>query len=113
MKDKRSFKKLVPLYSDNSSIGTSEVVYTKNNLYPMIYRALKKLSPTQISKPIRTPNGFYILRLNKVVPFSKVNKDAIRNQIFTERRTKVFDKRLNSIQSKYKIVINQQVVKSL
>ena len=113
LKDKRPFKKLVSLYSDNGSIGTSNVVYTKNSLYPLIYNALKNLSPSQVSKPIQTPNGFYILRLNKVVPFSKVSKDAIRNQIFNDRRTKVFNQRLNKIQSKYKIVINKTVAKNL
>ncbi len=113
LKDKRPFEKLVPLYSDNNAIGTSNVSYTKDSLYPLIYDALKKLKPNQISKPVQTPNGFYILKLKKIIPFSKVNKEAIRNQIFTSKRSQALNLYFNKLQSKYKITINNQAVKTL
>ena len=113
IKDKRPFEKLVPLYSDNGAIGTSNISYTKISLYPLIYDALKKMRPNQVSKPVRTPNAFYIMKLKKIVPFSQINKEAIRGQVFTSRRNEVFKQYFNKLQSKYKVNINDQVVKSL
>ena len=113
LKDKRPFKQLVSLYSDNSSIGTSNTNYTKASLYPLIYDALKKLKPNQMSAPVRTPSGFYIIKLNKVIPFSQVNKEEIREQIFTQKRLRVFNQYFNKIKSKYKVTTNKKAVESL
>ena len=104
---------LVPLYSDNTFCGEGEVNYSRTNLYPLIYDAVKSLKKNQITKPIRTPNGFYIVKLNKRVPFKEANVEDIRSQIRTQRRAEAFNQYLDKIQKKYKVKISSNLIPSI
>jgi len=113
LKSKKAFVNLIPLYSDNTFVGRGDVNYSRTNLYPLIYNAVKSLKKNQITKPIRTPNGFYIVKLNRVVSFREANVEDVKNQMRTEKRTKVFDKYLDKIQKKYKVRISKKLVQSI
>ena len=113
LKSKKPFLDLIPLYSDNTFVGRGGVHYSRTNLYPLVYDAVKSLKKNQITKPIRTPNGFYIVKLNRRVPFKEANVEDLKNQIRTEKRTKVFNAYLDKIQKKYKVQISKKLVQSL
>ena len=113
LKSKKPFVDLVPLYSDNTFVGRGDINYSRTNIYPLIYDAVKSLKKNQMTKPIRTPNGFYIIKLNRRVPFREANVEDIKNQIRTDKRTKVFDAYLNDIQKKYKVKISKKLVQSI
>ena len=113
LKSKKPFVDLIPLYSDNTFVGRGDINYSRTNLYPLIYDAVKSQKKNQITKPIRTPNGFYIVKLNRVVPFKQANMEDIKNQMRTEKRTKVFNAYLDKIQKKYKVRISNKLVQSI
>ncbi|MDE0151448.1 MAG: peptidylprolyl isomerase [Bdellovibrionales bacterium] len=113
LKSKKPFVDLVPLYSDNTFVGRGDINYSRTNLYPLVYDAVRSLKKNQITKPIRTPNGFYIIKLNRVVPFKEANVEDVKNQMRTEKRTKVFNEQLNKIQKKYKVRISNKLIKSI
>ena len=113
LKSKKSFVELVPLYSDNTFVGRGDINYSRTNLYPLIYDAVKSLKKNQITKPIRTPNGFYIVKLNRGVPFKEANVEDVKNQMRTEKRTTVFNAYLNKIQKKYKVRISNKLIRSI
>ncbi len=113
LKSKKPFVELIPLYSDNTFVGRGDINYSRTNLYPLIYDAIKSLKKNQITKPIRTPNGFYIVKLNRGVPFREANVEDIKNQMRTEKRTKAFNQYLDKIQKKYKIKVSKKLVQSI
>lgn len=113
LKSKKPFIDLVPLYSDNTFVGRGDINYSRTNLYPLVYDAVRSLKKNQVTKPIRTPNGFYIIKLNRVVPFKEANVEDVKNQMRTEKRTKVFNEQLNKIQKKYKVRISSKLIKSI
>ena len=113
LKSKKPFVELVPLYSDNTFVGRGDINYSRTNLYPLIYDAVKSLKKNQMTKPIRTPNGFYIVKLNRGVPFKEANVEDVKNQMRTKKRTTVFNAYLNKIQKKYKVKISNKLVRSI
>lgn len=112
-KSKKPFPQLISLYSDNPSIGYSGNVYSRSSLYPLLYSALGKLKINQVSRPIQTPNGYYILRLNEVVPFNRAIRNDIKEQIYNARTEKVFNNTFNQMMKSYKVNIDEQAVRSL
>ena len=112
-KDKRPFPRLIALYSDNRDIGYTNNSYSRSSLYPLIYSTLKSLKPGQISQPIRTPNGFYILKLVEVVPFEKANKKDLKEQIYNTRTAKIFKRHFDQLLNNYTVQINKTMVQSL
>ena len=113
LKSKKPFVDLIPLYSDNTFVGRGEINYSRTNLYPLIYDAVKSLKKNQMTKPIRTPNGFYIVKLNRVIPIKEANVEDIKNQMRTEKRTEAFNQYLNKIQKKYKVRVSNKMVRSI
>ena len=113
LKSKKPFVDLIPLYSDNTFVGRGGVNYSRANLYPLIYDAVKSLKKNQITQPIRAPNGFYIVKLNGVVPFKEANVEDIKNQMRTEKRTEAFNQYLGRIQKKYKVEISKKLIPSV
>ena len=112
-KDKKPFPRLIKLYSDNSNIGYTNNSYSRSSLYPLIYSTLKSLKPGQISQPIRTPNGFYILKLVEVVPFRKANKEDLKEQIYNTRTAKIFKRHFDQLLNNYIVQINETMIQSL
>lgn len=112
-KSKKPFNQLISLYSDNPSAGIGAIYHSRSTLYPLLYQALQSLKPGQISQPVQTPNGFYILKLNQVVAFNQADKTDIKQQYFSQKRSEVLNHYFNQVQSMYDISINKQVLRSL
>ena len=109
----KPFDQLVTLYSDNKRIGKGDVIHSQSTVYPLIYTALQKLKPGQISSPIRTPNGFYILKFNRELPFDQANKEDLRQQILSARKSEAFDQYMNQLLKGYKVTTDSKAVRSL
>ena len=110
---KKPFQELINLYSDNQSIGNTNQIYSRSSLYPLLYNTLKGMKPGQLSRPIKTPSGIYIVKLNEIVPFSQANQNDLKEQIYNTQRAEVFDNHFDQLQAQYVIKINQEVVSSL
>ena len=68
----------------------------------------------QISRPIRVPFGYVIVKLNKKVSFSEANKTAIKANYFNTERTKLFNKYFDGLRKNFRVnVVNEEIIKTL
>ncbi len=114
LKSKKPFIELVSLYSDDKSNGTLGINRSRASILPEVYARLKRMKNNSISPPIRVPSGYFIVKLNKKVPFSLANKTAIRANYFNERRTKVFNNYFDGLKKDFKVnVLNRALIQTL
>ena len=111
-KSKKPFPALIDIYSDNR-MGKLSVPRTRNTTYPAIYKVISKMKSGGISAPIRTVDGFYIIRLNRKIPFGEANRTQIKAAYFDKERTKIFNNYFNKIKAKYTVQINQALLKQV
>ena len=109
-KSKKDFSQLTALYSDNPLAGRGLVYHSRSTLYPLLYQALQKMKPGALSRPVQTPNGFYVLKLNQILDFKQANKEDIKSQYFSDKRSQVLNQYFNQLQAKYNISVNQKAV---
>ena len=112
-RSKKPFPELIQLYSDNSNIGNTNQMYSRSTLYPLLYDRLKQMRPGQLSQPVKTPNGIYILRLNEFVPFSQANQNDLKEQIYNTQRAEIFNNHFDQLLAQYVIKIDSKSVSSL
>ncbi len=112
-KSKKSFFDLIDLYSDNRMSGKISMSRTRNMIYPSVYKQIKKMKAGQISAPIRTPTGFYIVKLNRKVPFKEANRTSIKASYFDIERGKIFKNYFNGLKRKYKVQVNKSLLKQV
>ena len=106
-KSKKPFTELVNIYSDDRIGGQVTVSRNKNNTYPTVYNKLIRMKNGQISAPIKADNGYYIVKLNRKVPFGEANRVQIKNTYFSQKRSEALAQYFNSLKSKYKIKTNK------
>ena len=106
-KSKKPFTELVNIYSDDRISGQMTVSRNKNNIYPTVYQRLTKMKNGQVSSPIKTDNGYYIVKLNRKVPFGEANRVQIKNTYFSQKRSEALAQYFNGLKSKYKIKTNK------
>ena len=112
-KSKRPFLDLVDIYSDDRIGGKLNIPRTRHNIYPTIYRELKKMQNGQISQPIRTSTGFYIVKLNRKIPFGEANQTQLKANWFDRQRSQALARYFNSLKSKYKVQINNNLLNNI
>ena len=114
IKSKKPFVELVTLYSDDKSNGVLNINRSKAAIFPSAYKQLKKMKANSISRPIRVPSGYVIVRLNRKVPFSESNQTAIRANYFNQKRTELFNQYFNSLKKRFSIrIINKDLIKNI
>lgn len=113
IKSKKPFLELVALYSDDKSNGTLGINRSAASIPPAVYEKLKGMKNNSISRPIRVPFGYFIVRLNTRVPFSSANTVAIKANYFNKERTKLFNTFFDNIKKDFKLNINKALVKTL
>ena len=112
-KSKKPFVALVDIYSDDRIGGKLSIPRTRHNIYPTIYRQLSKMKNGQISSPIRTSTGFYIVKLNRKIPFGEANRTQLKANWFDQQRSQALTKYFNSLKSKYKVETNTALLNNI
>lgn len=112
-KSKKSFSKLVDIYSDDRLSGRINITRSRHTIYPTIYNKLKKMKDGQISPPIKTATGFYIVKLNRKIPFGEANQTQIKATYFDQKRSQALKQYFNSLKSKYKIKSNKSLLNNI
>jgi parvulin-like peptidyl-prolyl isomerase len=91
----------VSVAKPNAMIGTD---YDFNN-------AVFKLQPGQISEPIRTSRGYYIVQMKSIVPFdqNKFQQDfeTLRNTLITQKKQSITQEWITELKNKAVIVDNR------
>lgn len=114
IKSKKPFVELVALYSDDKSNGVLNINRSKASIFPQAYSQLKKMRPNSISKPIRVPSGYVIVKLNRKVPFAEANQTAIKANYFNKKRTELFNNYFTRLKRSFKIrIVNEELIKTL
>ena len=114
IKSKKPFLELVALYSDDKSNGTLGINRSMALIPPEIYVKLKSMTNNTISRPIRVQSGYFIVKLNKKVPFSEANKVAIKANYFTSGRAKIFNNYFDGLKKDFKVnIVNKALIQTL
>ncbi|MCZ0932357.1 MAG: peptidylprolyl isomerase [Oligoflexia bacterium] len=114
IKSEKPFVELVALYSDDKSNGVLGINRSQGEIPPPVYSHLKAMKNGSISRPLRIPTGYVIVKLNRKVPFAEANQVAIKANYFNKRRTKIFNSYFDSLKKDFKInFVNKGLVKTL
>ena len=109
-KSKKPFPELINIYSDDRLSGQLNLPRPRHLVYPTIYEKLKKMKDGQISSPIKTSTGFYIVRLNRKIPFGEANRTQIKTAYFDQKRSQALAQYFNSLKKKYKVQANKDLL---
>ena len=114
VKSKKSFRELVVLYSDDKTNGALNINRSVASIPPQVYANLKKMKNGQISRPLPVPTGWFIVKLNRKIPFASANQIAVRNNYFQTERTKIFIRLYEGLKKHFKLnVVNKDLLNSL
>ncbi len=113
VQSKKPFANLVDIYSDDRIGGQLSIPRTRHNIYPTIYNQLRKMKNGQISSPIRTATGFYIVKLNRQIPFGSANRTQLKANWFDQQRSRALKQYFESLKSKYKINVNKALLNKI
>lgn len=114
LKSKKPFLELVSLYSDDKSNGSLGINRSAASIPPTVYSQLKKMKNKSISRPIRVPTGYVIVKLNQRVPFSEANQTMIKANYFTRERTKIFNAYFDGLKKDFRVnILNRELIKTL
>ena len=86
---------------------------TLANFGPEVQKAVYKIQPGKISKPMKSQLGFHIFLVVKRRPYKEANKNQIRMALFENKRKRLFHKLFSNLKSKYKVKINRSLLKSM
>ena len=113
-KSKKPFLELVSLYSDDKANGVLGINRSQAEIPPSVYSQLKRMKNGSLSRPIKIPSGYVIVKLNRKVPFAEANQIAIKANYFNKRRTQIFNSYFDSLKKDFKIeFVNKALVKTL
>ena len=114
IKSKKPFLELVALYSDDKNNGTLGINRSRASIFPEVYAKLKGMKNNTVSRPIRAPIGYIIVKLNRRIPFSEANQVAIKANYFQKERTQIFNNYFNGLKKAFKVkVVNPTLIKTL
>jgi parvulin-like peptidyl-prolyl isomerase len=113
LKDGNSFERIVnehsdePVRSQEGVLGTFE----RGTLIPALNDVAFSLKENEISDPIWVPEGIYILKLVERIekqyrPFEDV-KDEIYQQLFDQKRVRMFNEWVKTLWEQASVTINQ------
>ena len=103
------FGKLARENSDDKTSAAKDGdfgIIKRNSQYPdAVKNAVFALKASQVSEPVRQPNGFYLIRVDE---FSAEPFDAVQMQIFQDVKQQRFNEWVASIQAQYKVKVENQ-----
>ena len=112
-KSKKPFPELIDIYSDDRLSGRINMTRSRHNIYPTIYKQLKKMKGGQISPPIKTATGFFIVKLNRKIPFGEANRTQIKAAYFDGKRSRILKQYFDGLKSKYKVKTNTSLLNKI
>lgn len=112
-KSKKPFPELIDIYSDDRLSGRINITRSRHNIYPTIYEQLKKMRDGQISSPIKTATGFFIVKLNRKIPFGEANRTQIKAAYFDGKRSRILKQYFDGLKSKYKVKTNTSLLNKI
>ena len=91
--------------------------FQKGQMVPAFEEVAFKLEKNEISEIVKTEFGFHIIKLTDKIPqrrqpFKEV-KSAIKNSLEKQKEEKIYNKLLNSLTNKYKVIKNEKLIKEL
>jgi peptidyl-prolyl cis-trans isomerase C len=103
------FETIAKKYSSSGNKGDTTGYITKGDLPEDIEKEIFSLRPGEISKPIESRYGYYIVKLEKKIPaytppFDKI-KDQIKKAYVREKEKEVLQKILKGLSEKYEVKI--------
>ena len=114
IKSKKPFLELVALYSDDKVNGTLGINRSRASILPSVYERLKSMKDGEISRPLRVFSGFFIVKLNKKIPFSEANTIGIKANYFNKERTKIFNNYFDNLKKDFSVkIVKPQLIKTL
>ncbi|MEW6109888.1 MAG: SurA N-terminal domain-containing protein [Nitrospirota bacterium] len=111
LKDGESFDKMMSLYSEGFLNKHDEMLgeFQQGELIPVLDRRISEMKEGQISEPLWTRDGVYILKLIKKIKekYTSVNmvKDGIYEILFEQKREEKFNEWMKSLWAKSSITI--------
>lgn len=111
LKDGESFDRLVNLYSDEPLKGRDGMLgeFEKGELIPALDQQIKDLKEGEISEPIWTKEGVYIIKLKRKIQASytpvEEAKETIYTTLYGKKREEIFNTWMNSLWSKTSVKI--------
>lgn len=118
LKNGKSFEKVAALYNEDllKNEGGRMGSFRKGELLPEFDAALAKMGDGEVSQPIGTADGYYILKLvkrtpEKFTPLEEV-REKIRAVLIQKRRLGKYDVWMRSLLEKSEIRINQIIERS-
>ncbi len=106
------FAKLAEKYSDDAESrarGGDMGTFAAEQVMPEFAKPVFSMKKDEISKPLRTPLGFHIVKLNDLTParqmeFQEVKEDIL-NRLDSQKREQIVFSELERLKKKYKVKI--------
>jgi len=114
IKSGESFDKMVDLYSEETLKNRNGLLgeFEKRDLIPALDKKLSEMSEGEISEPVWTKEGVYILKLVKKTEETYVPLEKIRTQLYStlheQKKEEKFNEWMKSLWEKSSIKIKQQ-----
>ena len=114
LKSGESFDKMVDLYSEETLKNRNGLLgeFEKRDLIPALDKKLSEMSEGEISEPVWTKEGVYILKLVKKTEEIYVPLEKIRTQLYStlheQKKEEKFNEWMKSLWEKSSIKIKQQ-----
>ncbi|MCE5300277.1 MAG: peptidylprolyl isomerase [Spirochaetia bacterium] len=110
-----AFDELARKYSEDATTkekGGDLGFFTKGVMVQEFEDAAFSMGDGQISQPVRTTYGYHVIKVNERKKYTyDESKDRIIKLIQEKKQQKIFDDVLSGLKKKYKVTINQDVVK--
>lgn len=111
---KQSFAEVAQRFSESPAapMGGDIDYQTRDRLDPAYYNAAVKLkTPGKISDIVRTPAGYFIIKLSGIRTWAEADRAKFKRIVFEQKRAKALDGWLNSLVSRAKTSINTKAIR--
>jgi len=85
----------------------------KDRMDPVYYEeALKLKKVGKVSRILRTPFGYHIIKLTGMKTWEQVDPSEVKRMVFGMRRIDLFEKYMNDLRKKNQVAIHEEILKN-
>jgi peptidyl-prolyl cis-trans isomerase C len=109
----QSFEEVAKAFSTdkNSAANGGDIGWVrKGRLHPEVEKVAFRLKPKQVSEPIKTPGGYYIIRLEERLDGTMKPFDEIASNLLLRLKSVAVDAERKRLMTTYKVAINQELL---